>query len=320
MVLKLKEDKRGFFFIMLVITILSLFLVSYTIYSIAKNRESISDRIQTMNDFVFLVEDDLPRQLYVSGFRIIFLFEKRMTKEGYYINDLTDTFREAFFNGTIYGNASAEEQQLMTGVKFSDIQDFLNKTGNKINVNVNLNSPQIYLVQEDPWRIKVTLTADLLIRDRGNLALWNRTTITSTYIPVEEFEDPIYIVETGGIVPNKIKKTIYTGFVEGTDVTNLTLHLQNSYYINSTLAPSFLNRLEGKIFPSPFGIESLVYLPNLTAQGIPVESDKSCVDYIYFLDNHPQLYTVQNMPPWFRLDNESGRHFGYQVEGLVTPA
>jgi len=52
-----------------------------------------------------------------------------MTKEGYYITNLSSAFSEAFFNGTIYGNASSDEEQLMSGVKFSDIQDFLNTTG-----------------------------------------------------------------------------------------------------------------------------------------------------------------------------------------------
>jgi len=37
--------------------------------------------------------------------------------------------------------------------------------------------------------VKVTLVADLLIRDRGNLALWNKTIVSYAYIPLEEFED-----------------------------------------------------------------------------------------------------------------------------------
>ena len=314
----IKRDKKGFFFTILVISILSLFVLSYSIYAVAKSRYSITKRIETMNSFVFLIEKDLPKKIYVSGFRIILLFENRITKNGTYINNVTSAFNECFFNGTIY--EEPQDPVLIDGITFSDIENSLNDIARNINVVVDLSSPKISISQDNPWSVKINFIADLSVRDLGRLASWNRTLNINSYISIDgNFEDPIYWIGTNGTISNKINKTIYTGFVNGEDFSNLTLHLQNSYYINSTLAPSFLDRLEGKNTPSPYGIESLVYYQKFDDQGLPFDTTKSAVDYLYFLDNHPQIYTVAGIDNRFRIDNESSRHFIYQVQGLVHP-
>ncbi len=305
-----RMNKKGVFFTLLVISILLLFLVSYTFSSVIKDRGAITKRIETMNNFVFSVEQDLPRQLYISGFRIIFLIEKEIVDTGNYIADFNSTFAEVFYNGTLNGNL----QPLMIGANFSGIQESLNKKAIKINANITLTNPSLIVGQDNPWNIKVSLTADLLIIDNTNLVLWNRTAEIVSYVPIENFEDPFYVVGTSNLVPNKINKTIHEPFVDGNDVSNLSSHLEESYYINSTSAPSFIDRLEGRTSPNVNGIESLVYLPELSFQGIPLK-DKSVVDYIYFSSQNPTpLYKVTGMPSWFKLDDSSLDVYG--VRGI----
>ncbi len=298
MEINFKMDKRGIFFSVLAISLLSLFILSYGVYSVVQERESISKRISSMNNFVFLVEEDLPRQLYISGYRIIFLFEKEITESGDYINDLNSSFEDCFFNGSL----NDVEQELMEGVTFDGIVDSLNQKGSKVNVNLSLFNPLIRIYQSDPWNVRLDFTCDLFIYDRGGLALWNRSYSHSVYIPIENFEDPLYVVETGGLVVNEINKTIYSGFVSGEDVFNLTGHVVNSYYVASDLGPSFLDRLQGRFSANPNGIESLVYLPELSSQGVSVK-DKSCVDYIYFSENSPSSCNINGMSSWFKLDS-----------------
>lgn len=327
--LNYKINKRGMFFTLLVVSMISLFVLTYSVYSIVKDRSSINKRLETLNEFNVLIDSDLPRHIYVSGYRIIYMFEKRITKYYYYIDDVNIRFNEAFFNGTIYDTASDEEIALMQGIRYKDIIDpnyigSLNYYAKSINVYINFSNPKIYLSQDDPWRIKVTFTANLLIKDKGNLASWNRSVVAISYIPIDgNFEDPIYVVGTSGLVPNKINRSIYNNFVSGNNVTNLSLHLNNSYYISSTLAPSFLDRLEGKKDPNLNGIESFVNFKKLSDQGILVDSTKSCVDYLYFLDNHPQVYVIQGtnpaLPSWFRIDDEGGRLSIYGVYGFANP-
>lgn len=300
-----KMNKKAVFFTLLVISILSLFLVSYTIYSVAEDRESINKRIKTMNNFVFSMDKDISRKLYISGFRIIFLFNKKIVETGNYITNLNATFEEVFFNATFYGETDEDIQTLMEKSTFSGIQDSINENAKSINININMSNPNLSVSQEDPWNIKVSLKTDLLIEDKGRLALWNRTVVFNSYIPIKNFDDPLYILNTNGLVINKVNRTIYEPFVQGNEISNLKKHAENHLYTNSTSAPSFLDRLEGKTTANENGIESLVYLPDLSAQGISVR-DKSVVDYVYFSDNNPVSCNIQgtpSMPSWFKLHN-----------------
>lgn len=307
---KHKMNKKAMFFTLLIISLLFLFVVSYSFVSIIKDRKPITRRVETMNNFVYSVETDLPRQLYISGFRTIFLVEKNILETGSYITNLNSTIEEIFYNGTLDGVS----QELMRGANFSGIQNFLEGRAEKVNAEVKLGNPVLKVTQDDPWNVKFSLSMDLLIIDKNNLSLWNKTQKIEAYIPIESFEDPIYIVETNNVVTNKINQTPYETFVSGNDVSNLSSHLANSSYISSSLAPSFLQRLEGNFDASEQGIESLVYLPALSSQGIAIK-DKCIVDYIYFSSQNPgPLYKTNGMPAWFKLDEN---HLdSYQVENI----
>ncbi|MCX6748541.1 MAG: hypothetical protein NT076_02965 [Candidatus Pacearchaeota archaeon] len=295
----LKNNKKGMFFTLLAIAILSLFLASYTIYSVAEGRKAVNKRVETMNSFIFSLEEDLPRQIYISGFRMIFLFEKSIIGAGSYPTNLNRSFQEAFFNGTIFG----KEEELMNGVRFSDIQNSINEKASKINVNVSILNPSISVLQDDPWHVKIVLDSQLIVEDKSHIAQWSKNNSVIAYISVENFEDPLYAVGTSGALTNHINKTPYLLFVSGNDISNLSEHTKNSFFTASPLAPSFLDRLEGKSSANINGIESLVYLPKLFAQGIEIKQ-KSVVDYIYFSLLNPSSYNIQGMPSWFKLDSE----------------
>jgi len=303
-----KVNKKGMFFTVLVMAILLLFLVSYSFSSIIKDRRPIERRIATMNDFVFSVEKDIPRLLYISGFRSILLIEKNIVETGSYSANLNQSINELFYNGSLNGNP----EELMKGANFSAIQNFLSEEASKINADVQLSNPVLKVTQDDPWNIKYSLTVNLLVVDKANLSLWNRTSTFVSYVPIKSFEDPIYVVGTANSVVNKINLTSYSPFVDGNDVSNLSKHLANSSYIASSLAPSFLQRLEGDFSPSQNGIESLVYLPKLSAQGITIKN-KCVVDYIYFSSQDPSpLYAVTGMQSWFKLDNAHRSIYGVE--------
>jgi len=296
-------NKKGVFFTIMTLAILSLFVVSYGVHSYVKDKSSIEKRIDTMNTFVFSIEKDLPRKLYLSGFRIIFLIEKEIAETGNYITDFDYLFNESFFNGTLNGVDHASNGGIMYGVTYDGILDSLNNKAEEINMNLNFENPVLNVSQEDPWNVKITLAGDLLIRDKGDLAKWDRAIIINSYVPITNFEDPLYFIETSGLVSHKINKSEQDAPIS---IANLLEYVQDGKYINSIDGPSFIDRLEGKKTETieGTGIESLVYLPDLSAQGISVK-DKSVVDYIYFNDaNNPSASLVATMPSWFKLDND----------------
>ena len=288
------KGKKGIVFTILTLVILSVFLLSYGIYSVAQSGKSVNKRIGSMNDFVFSTEKDLQRQIYISGFRIILLMEKQIIDSGEGIHDFNSSVNESFFSGTLYG----QPQSLMEQAKFSDILNDINDRAGKMNLEVVLAPKRFYFSQDNPWNVKVNLETDVLIRDKGNLAFWNKTETISSYISIENFEDPLYVIYLHR--PNNITKSTYQPF--NGNIMNLSLHAQNSYYIESpNMGPSFLDRLEGKISANVNGIESIVntQIPS----DVPVRTDKSCVDYIYFSSNSNTGTPVSGMPGWFKLDD-----------------
>ena len=291
-------NKKGIAFTMITITILSMFAVSYGTYNLIKDRSSINKRITTLNNFVFSVEKDLERELYVSGYRVIFLFNKHIADNGAYISNVKDLTNELFINGSL----DTVEQDLMQEAKLSAIENFLNENANRTNANLSLIDSEIGITQEDPWNIKFTFNTTMILTDKSNLASWNRNLSIDSHIPITNFNDPIYFVETNEML-KRINRTPYSTFVSGGDYSNLTSHFQNSYYKESTLAPSYLNRLEGNFSADPNGVESIVYPQTLTDAGISIFFEKSLIDYIYFDNtNNPPSTDIFEVPD-LRIDN-----------------
>ncbi len=293
-------NRRGIFFTLLAIVIISIFIISLTFFSGVLTRETAQQRVESLDNFVHSIENDLPRHLFINGYRTIFILEKDITEGGGYPSGVDAVFQEAFFAGKIYG----VQNSLLDGTTFSAIEERIKERGEKISANVSLTSPILTVDQNDPWHVRYVLSAKLNVSDFAGLAEWNRAITVEAKIPIESFADPVYLVSTNSLITNKMVKTPYSVFVSGSDVSNLSSHLDKSYYINSSSAPSFLNRLEGELSADVNGIESLVDLSDLTAQGIGVQS-KSVVDYIYFNSgSNPASCNVvpAGMPSWFKLD------------------
>ena len=303
---KMGMNKKGIFFTLVVIASISLFLISYTFYKNYSERNTIHSRINTLNTFIFSVEENLERQIFISGFRSLFVMQTESVEHGAYISNATIYLNELFYNGTYNGISFCDYENnkiIMCGATFTDIQEAIQTKSNKVNAYIYLNNPSIYLTQSDPWHVDIVFTTDINAQDQGNLVYWNKTKTYISKVPIKDFEDPLYLINTGGKVSNKIVKTPFTTFASGTDVTNLNNHTASKYYKASNKAPSYLNRLQGSSSADENGIESLVYIPQLSNQGI-TPKDKSVVDYIYFSTNDPASCRITGTPSWFKIDQE----------------
>ncbi len=303
------RNKKGQLFSLIIIALLILFFVSYEVYSII-NRESVKTRVKTMDSFLFSIEQNLGRQLYIVGFRTIFLSQNHITETGEYIQNFTSLFNEAIFNGTIYGNSST----ILTGTTLSDIQKDIRIKARKMNLNLSLSNIDLWVGQKDPWHVTIILNVTLNLTDQAGLARWYKNESIKSKISIESFRDPLYLISTNGKIARKINKTIYNNYVSGSNVENLTSHLENGYYDSNPNAPSFIDRLEGRLEGNENGIESFANLPDLSSQGLEIK-EKTVVDYIYFSPSNPTSYQISGMPSWFRIDEN---HLdNYQVEELI---
>lgn len=289
-------NKRGIFFTLLALVIVSIFILSTAIFPDFLTRQSAQKRVQSIDNFVFSIEESLPRQIFINGFRTIFILENGILQTGEYPENVEGVFNEAFFSGSVYG----VEEELLIGTTFSEVEESLRERGRKINVNVSLSSPSLTVDQIDPWNVRFVLNAELLVEDFAGLALWNKTLEIESFVPIESFDDPVYVINTNGVIGNKFVKSPYDDFSGNS--SNLLSHATNSYYVASSSAPDFLSRLEGDLSADAYGVESLVNLQELSSQGISVQQ-KSVVDYIYFSGSAGSGCQISGMPSWFRLDD-----------------
>jgi len=274
---------------LLALLIAAIFVLSLTFFSGFLQRGATQKRVGTLDDFVFSVEEDLPRQVFVNGFRTIFILDDRIASTGNYQSNIQDVFQEAFFNGTVYG----ESQSLLVGTTFSEIEETLRARGRKISANVFITSPNLSVEQNNPWEVRYLLSANLFIDDVAGQASWNKTIVVESLIPIESFFDPLYLVNANGFA---------NSFVQG-DFSDLPAHATNSRYVASGDAPSFLQRIEGNFSDSPYGVESFVNLNELSAHGVGVSSTSSVVDHVYF-SVKTEGCSVSGMPSWFKIDDE----------------
>ncbi len=298
-------NRRGVFFTLVVIAAISLFLISYTFYKNYSSRDTIHDRVNTLNNFLFSVEENLERQIFISGFRSIFIMQKESIENGFYISNVSHSLNELFFNGTF----NSVDQPIMLGATFSDLQVDILQKANKINADIFLSNPSIFIRQSDPWNIEVVFNVELNAQDQGNLVRWNKTQTYYSKIPIKDFEDPLYLLNTGGAISNKIIQTPFTNFTSGSSTANLNNHTSSKYYKSNPQAPSYLNRLQGSNLADENGIESFVYSPQLSNQGI-TPKDKSLVDYIYFSSDNPISCRITGMPSWFKVDQQHLDDYG----------
>ncbi len=298
---KIIGQRKAQMFTITAILLIALVFASFEIFSILHERAAVKERVHSMDDFLKSLEKNMERQLYISGYRILFLANQQTATKIEYINNFNDFSQEAFFNGNVDNVLSGD----MIGATYSNVTNSINQKAAKINVNVALNNTVFSITQNDPWNVRVNMVSDFVMTDVQGLALWNKRQNISALISVENFEDPLFVVGSGGKITRKIKQTAYEGhYVTGSNISNFTNHFLNGYYASNTNAPNFLMRLEGNFSASPDGIESFVIKEDLKKQGVVTNDNKISLDYIYFDPSNIDLNCLILDPPesYFAID------------------
>ncbi len=306
-------NKRGIFFTLTAIFLLGLML--FIILAQQERRDSddvaaLTIKIRAMNEFVKSVDEDLERGLFITGFRAFLGIQQHIATQGSYLADTESQFREALVNGTVL----SAHLDIMNDSTFVNWTTRIAGEAGQLGLDVNFTVDQIDIYHSEPWIVSVDATVTMNVTDSSQTAFWVQQRTIQTNISVDGLEDPLYLVETGGVITRVINRTIYEGaYVQDADTSNLTLQVAGKYYTNST-GPSYLMRLEGNLSNSTnnMGIEGFVFIPDLIDQGITT-FERSSVDYIYYGNDSPTLYTInETFESWFRLD---GNHLTpYQAQ------
>lgn len=306
--MELVKNRKAIFYTLLAFVFIMLVLViSEIFYKPQKTelQETVLERIITFNDFLNNIEKDLERLCRITGFRSFLAMEDYVASNGVFLNNTGQAFEEAFTYGTI-------NNIKMDIMENSSLKYYLTKITDKasdIGLWLNIRVINISLEQVDAWNVKVTLLLNINASDKANppIATWEYNTTAKARFSIIGLRDPLYSVNTAGKVDNTIQQTNITEFVGDDNSTDgLLFHITNGLYKNSTKAPSFLMRFTNNLSNSDYGIESLVYIPLINAQNIPIDESKSVVDYLFFSNqtNTADLCYFTNMPDWFRIDSD----------------
>ncbi len=303
---KIKGKKAIFFTVISIILVAGLifFYINANKTSMLDSTKVIEKRVISINSLIGDIEHDIVRGLQISSMRSLIGMSEFMTKNGTFLPDFTTSFNEVMINGTI--NRSIID--IARNATFSNWTEKIIDISKKLDVDVEFHNLYITPYHENPWDVRINIIGAMNLTDRKGLASWNRQINLTTTISILDFEDPIYTVTSRGKLTNEILKNNVTDFVSGSDATNLIEHANNSWYIASTLAPSFLMRFAGNLSPSPFGIESIVNVEELELAAPELYlASSSAIDYIYFGNNSIpdcQINETITTIPWLRLDND----------------
>jgi len=315
----MRHNKKGVFYLLLstlFIMIMIVVFLAYKEYNYTDKQKVVETRVLTINDFIKSIDTDSGRVIYISGFRALIALEDYVTHSRY-LNDteLEERFRDAFYEGTVNGIPV----YILTDSSYTDYLNRLRITANQLGLGIDINVTNVSLSQTTPWSVTVAVTTHININDTKGLAKWDFNKTYATNVSLINIRDPIYSLSTYGLVFNTIRISSITHFVNGSnDTTNLSLQINNSYYVSNALAPSFLMRMTGNFSSSACcGIESLVNIQKLWDQSVNYSNSKSIVDYILFTnvtDYTNLTCNFQNMPSWFKMD--SNHTAKYEISNL----
>lgn len=290
--------------ILFVLIILTVFLTSV---GESRKNESESYRILVINEFLDSLHSDMERAAYISAFRAFIGLEEYVSSEGSFLSDSSSAFADAFYSGSINGTVLP----IMVDSSFSEYSSRLNQQVENLDVNLLFDVLEVNFFQSNPWAVNVNMTISVLLSDNKADVSWNYNKTVLVVVPISNLKDPLYSVNTYGKVQNFIVPTNISDIDDfirfnGTDTFNFETHLNNSFYIASDAAPNFMMRFEGNTSSSPFGIESLIYLPLLQGQDdLDVYLNRSLIDHVYFGNkNYTYVCYKDDLPNWFKIDSD----------------
>ena len=273
------KNKKGFFFTTIAIALSIVLILSFNVYTgyrLTDKMEAIELRVDTMNNFIKDLENDLENAIFTVGFRSLLSLEDYMMANDNFINNLGTNLNNAFDEVFRQGTINSEVMSLMENNTFDYWTNKMAEQANKTNILLNFTVNGVTITQTEPWMVNIEVDLRINATDKKNTASWIIDKDFTKKINITGFVDPLYLVNNDGKVNNTIRKTTITNFGAG-----LSTHINNGYYIEHSDAPSYLMRFENNLASSPYGIESLVDPQKLRDAGLPTSS-RSAVDFIFY--------------------------------------
>ncbi|MDI6798522.1 MAG: hypothetical protein QMD12_00785 [Candidatus Aenigmarchaeota archaeon] len=314
-----------------------LFIIAISVVIIIYNSLSrslgsdVSDKVVSdmINQFKKNAEADLEKAITIVGKRAILSAVNYTTTSGNALDDSVARLKELMENGTLYGDVSTFMLNNTIYNWTRRIQDIASATGFELSLNISPVEVRPY----DSFNLIFKTNLTINISEKTGYVRIDRFVEKSVIVSIENFEDPLTALKTNGLYIKKIVRCPYennhTFQVDSTwNLQNLEDDIQNGYYHPSVQGASFLDRLEGSLTTTAkyqnlapgktIGLEHFVNLQTLYDLGIPINTNKTVVDHLYWDSNTYTSYRVNGLTiDWFRIDNETDGYLTHaQIYGV----
>ncbi len=295
-------------FVAPIVLIITVYLASVQTSAGGLTTKALGDRLA---GYASSVDNDIPRAMNIITRRSIQAAIVDMESTGQPMINAEERIVELMMNGTIYGNITNLSSQDFTLRSWSSE---LAAKGLVYGFRTNVTVISVVVRPYDTYRLGVNLRLFVNASDRAGTMKLERIYNTTVPVSIEGIIDPLYMLKTNGVF--KVPVTAPNITVYG--VAALDRAIAEKFYTPSTNGPSFLDRLEGRLSISPkyagmtnIGLETIVNLPELQANGFAIKPDQSDVDYIYF-DALEQTGSVVSGSSyaWLRLDAAHKSKYG----------
>ena len=306
-------NMKGVFFslilVFLLFTLIAIVFMQRSLVTYYYSQTGIETRANAMNGFYNDLVEDSKKAIGIVGKRAIASAISYVVSKGVALSQANKTLVELITNGTIEG----EEQPLMNQSTIVDWEKKMEDVGSLEGFDTELEVNNVVVQPFDSFDLKISYSLEVNLSDKNFKMNLSRIKTLDVIVDINGFEDPLYPLYTYGRAVNLFIKTPHWMNYSSEDLTNLQDDLNNSYYHPSKDGGSFLDRLEGKcvvqdkykITNTEIGLESFVNKDDLESLGLPVDEDRSNIDYIYFCELNVQAYQINGMPSNFRLDNQT---------------
>ncbi len=256
------------------------------------------------------VEDDLPRAVPIMAKRSIGDAIIYIDNTGNPLADSSQTLRELMTNGTIYGNVTTVDFTMKSWA------DILADKGDQYGFNTNVDVISIGFYSPDSYVVNVEAVVAVNISIPSAEMNLYRVYNTTTSVSIVGFSDPLYTLKTNGIM----KRTIAAPVTAVSGTNSFDNAVGSGLYMRSVQGPGFMDRLEGrtsgsgKYNRSAAGLESVVYLPDLQANGITIDTTKTDMDYLYFdAPYHAGSAVIGSRYSWLKIDAEHAGTYNLSI-------
>jgi len=209
LILKKKSKGVAFGFLLIVISLslISLTLLQKEIYRKSVKKYYIESRIDDMNNLFESIILDLDKAIDITAKRAIAVADSRVISTGIPLENADKIIEELMLNGSING----QEQPLMENATIANWLEKMGLVGREKGYEVRMAIERLEIKPYDSFNLLAEGEAWINISDKNIMASIKRKHNISKTVSIENFEDPIYALNTNSRATKVIKKTRFEG-------------------------------------------------------------------------------------------------------------